>query len=74
LPHARAALERWLDGRRVDARGEILFWFIPTPGNAYRQHHRLDEDEAALWRSLPEWSREENAPAAPPPALPHNRN
>lgn len=58
LPRPEAELARWLDGRAVRARGDILFWFTRTPSGAARQHHRLNEDDAALWRSLPDWFRE----------------
>jgi hypothetical protein len=67
LPRPQVALERWLDGRRVAPRGEILFWFVLTPGGGYRQHHRLSDDDAQLWRSLPAWYRELHDPTAPPP-------
>lgn len=60
LPSPAPDLERWLDGRRVGARGELLFWFVPTAGNAFRQHHRLEEADVARWRALPEWFREKN--------------
>jgi hypothetical protein len=74
LPRDRLELERWLDGRRVGARGDVLFWFTPTPGGGYRQHRRLDAGDAVLWRSLPEWFRERTDPAAPPALPPQNRN
>jgi hypothetical protein len=73
-PHARAPLPRderalmaWLAGRRVGARGPALFWFAPTAAGGYRQHHRLADDDAALWRALPDWFRACHVPCARPP-------
>ncbi len=65
LPRPEGALAFWLSGRRVAARGDRLFWFIPTAGGAYRQHHILGEDDAALWRSLPAWFQACHDPFAP---------
>jgi hypothetical protein len=65
LPRPRGELERWLAGRLVGARGELLFWFTHTSAGAFRQHRRLDDDDSALWRSLPAWFREKNDPANP---------
>jgi hypothetical protein len=73
LPLPKRDLERWLAGRRVDARGEALFWFTCTAAGAYRQHHRLDDEDTALWRSLPDWFREQHVPTAPPPAAPRTK-
>jgi len=55
LPRPERELSAWLSGRRVGARDDVYFWFIPTAHGGYRQHHRLDERDAALWRSLPGW-------------------
>lgn len=57
LPRPEPELTAWLSGRRVAARAETLFWFIPTARGGYRQHHLLGRDDAALWRSLPDWFR-----------------
>jgi len=57
LPRPERELTAWLSGRRVGARDDILFWFIPTANGGYRQHRRLDTGDAALWRSLPDWFR-----------------
>lgn len=57
LPRPQAELERWLAGRKIGARGDVLFWFVPTPAGAYRQERRLDATDAALWRSIPHWFR-----------------
>ena len=73
LPLPAAQLARWLADRRVGARGDILFWFTPTANGGYRQHQRLNDDDADLWRSLPSWFRERNHPSAPP-ALPPRKN
>jgi len=55
----------WLAGRRVGARGEVLFWFTPTPAGAFRQSGRLSARECVYWRALPAWFRERHVPAAP---------
>jgi hypothetical protein len=57
LPRSEHELAAWLAGRRVGARGDMLFWFVETSGGGYRQDHRLSEDDAALWRALPDWFR-----------------
>lgn len=57
LPRPERELAAWLNGRCVGARGDLLFWFIPTAHDHFRQHHLLDERDAALWRSLPAWYR-----------------
>lgn len=67
LPRPECELLRWLDRRRVGARGEALFWFVLTPKGGYRQHLALGEEDAALWRSLPRWFQEHHDPSAPPP-------
>jgi hypothetical protein len=64
LPLAEGELARWPGGRRVGARGDTLFWFTPTSTGAYRQHRRLGDQDAALWRSLPGWFRQQNDPLA----------
>jgi hypothetical protein len=66
LPRPEHELEAWLAGRRVGERGGFLFWFTPTSTGAYRQHQRLDDSAAALWRSLPASYRERHDPAASP--------
>jgi hypothetical protein len=68
LPQPEEKLERWLAGRRVGERGSALFWFTSTPGGAYRQHRRLADQDAEIWRSLPGWFRERHQPGAPPPS------
>ena len=65
LPRPERELAFWLSGRRVAARGDRLFWFIPTAGGAYRQHHILGDDDDALWRSLPAWFQACHDPFAP---------
>lgn len=65
LPRPPCELQRWLAGRRVGARGAALFWFVPTLSGAFRQERRLTEEEAATWRALPCWFREEHDPSAP---------
>jgi hypothetical protein len=60
LPEAREVLEAWLAGRRVGERAPHLYWFVPTPGGSFRQHHRLSDAEAARWRALPRWFKELN--------------
>jgi hypothetical protein len=67
MPRPESELEAWLGGRRVGERGESLFWFELTGAGAYRQHRRLSEVDALLWRSLPRWFREKHDPSAPPP-------
>jgi hypothetical protein len=57
LPRPERELAAWLSGRLVGARGDVLFWFVPTGHGGYRQHHRLADDDVALWRSLPDWFR-----------------
>jgi hypothetical protein len=66
LPRDPSELERWLDDRLVGTRGDVLFWFTRTALGGYRQHHRLTHDDAGLWRSLPEWFRNEHDPANRP--------
>jgi len=61
----------WLDGRRVGARGPVLFWFTPTPAGAYRQAGRLTHEECVYWRALPQWFRKQHVSTAP---LPFKRN
>jgi hypothetical protein len=73
LPRPREELDRWLAGRLIGAHGDLLFWFTHTATGAYRQHRRLEEDDVALWRSLPQWFREKNDPANPA-VLAQNRN
>jgi hypothetical protein len=53
LPRPERELEAWLALRRVGERGRRLFWFVPTLHGGYRQERELDEDDSALWRSLP---------------------
>lgn len=65
--HPRPDLDAWLARRRVGTRGDVLFWFVPTPAGAYRQDQRLGDEDAARWRALPAWYREQNGPGAPPP-------
>jgi len=60
LPRGERELEAWLDGRRVGSRGPALFWLIPTANDRYRQHHRLSDADAGLWRLLPEWFRKKH--------------
>jgi len=55
LPRPERELSAWLSGRRIGARDDVYFWFVPTARGGYRQHHRLDDRDAALWRSLPGW-------------------
>jgi len=67
LPRPEHELGAWLGDRRVGAHGDVLFWFTPTPTGGYRQHHRLGDADAALWRSLPDWFRACHDPFAPRP-------
>jgi hypothetical protein len=67
LPRPEHELCAWLGGRRVGARGNVLFWFAPSATGGYRQHHRLDDADAALWRSLPDWFRACHDSFAPRP-------
>jgi hypothetical protein len=70
LPEPEAVLRRWLAARRVMAYGERLFWLMPTPGGAYRQHLELSPKEAQRFRALPEYFRAElEGPARVPGAL-----
>lgn len=71
LPRPQKDLERWLGGRRVAERGEIPFWFMPTPSGGFRQDQRLDNEDARLWRSLPNWFRKLHRPV-PAPAQPNH--
>jgi len=64
LPRPERELTTWLSGRRVGPRDDVFFWFIPTAHGSYRQHHRLDRGDVALWRSLPEWFRKCHDPFA----------
>lgn len=66
LPRPEREVIAWLDGRRVGARGDVLFWFTPTVRGGFRQHHRLDDDDVALWRALPRWFRACHDPSAAP--------
>ena len=67
LPRPEHEIAAWLGGRRVGAHGDVLFWFTPTPTGGYRQHHRLGDADAALWRSLPDWFRACHDSLAPRP-------
>lgn len=67
LPRPECELLRWLGGRRVGERGPALFWFVLTAHGAFRQHHRLAEADARLWRSLPAEFRKHHDPSAPLP-------
>ncbi len=58
LPEPASLLEAWLAGRRVGERGERLYWFVPTEFDAFRQANVLSETEAARWRSIPAWFRD----------------
>ncbi len=71
LPEPEQALRLWLDNRRVGVRGSRLFWFARTPGGFFRQHHRLDDQDANRWRALPAWFQERHGPSAP--SLPEGR-
>jgi hypothetical protein len=62
LPDDGRDIERWLDGRLIAERGGALFWFVPTPFGAFRQHARLTESDGAVWRALPKWFRDERSP------------
>jgi hypothetical protein len=60
LPEPRSVLADWIAGRRIGERGERAYWFVATESGAFRQHHALSEADAARWRSLPAWFREEH--------------
>ena len=69
LPEPEPVISSWLGDRRVGARDTQLYWFVPTPSGAFRQAGRLEEADAARFRSLPAWFREtRNAFAAPAPS------
>jgi hypothetical protein len=67
LPRSECELVRWLAGRRVAERGPALFWFVLTSHGGFRQHHRLDDADAALWRSLPPCFQKRHHPCTPLP-------
>jgi hypothetical protein len=67
LPCPERELVAWLSGRRIGACGGTLFWFIPTARAGYRRHRLLDDADAALWRSLPDWFRACHDSFAPRP-------
>jgi hypothetical protein len=58
LPEPAATLEEWLGDRRIGAHGTRLYWFVPTPNGAFRQHRELGEKDAERWHSLPDWWKE----------------
>ncbi len=66
LPEPRDVLDLWLAGRRVGERTTQFYWFVQTRAGSFRQHHRLTAVEAARWRSLPEWFRDQNDAFKPP--------
>jgi hypothetical protein len=69
LPEPAVALEEWLAGRRVGAIGTRLYWFVPTPHGSFRQHRELGTEDAARFRSLPDWWKERaDLRTAPKPA------
>jgi hypothetical protein len=68
LPCSERELLAWLGGRRVGARGDVLFWFTQTTTSAFRQQARLGRADAARWRALPAWFRDQQTPEAAPPA------
>ena len=59
LPEPKSVLLRWLGTRRVGERGVRLYWFVLTPSGGFRQASPLDDAEAARFRALPGWFREE---------------
>jgi hypothetical protein len=62
--HSHRKHERVALGRVLEV-GPALFWCTLTPGLAWRQDRRMDDEDAALWRSLPLEFRERHTPAAP---------
>ena len=66
LPEPAETLEEWLGGRRIGAHGARLYWFVPTPSGAFRQHRELSEEDAERWHSLPDWWKERADPAHAP--------
>jgi hypothetical protein len=66
LPRPEREVLAWLSGRCVGGRGADLYWFVPTVWGAYRQHHRLADEDAAFWRSLPAWFRACHDPSKAP--------
>jgi hypothetical protein len=67
LPRPERELVRWLAGRRIGARGSVLFWFELLPSGWYRQGRRLAAADAALWRVLPSsFTRHHDVFQAPP--------
>jgi hypothetical protein len=58
LPESESVLLDWIGTRRIGERDTHLYWFVPTPTGAFRQAPRLDETDAARWRSLPKWFQE----------------
>jgi hypothetical protein len=67
LPEPEWQARAWLGARRVITHGSRLYWLLPTPWGGFRQQHQLVEAEAARFRALPKWFREnfEGAPPAP---------
>jgi hypothetical protein len=58
LPEPREAIEAWLAGRWVMARGERLFWLEPTEAGFFRQAKALSPQESQRWLALPQWYRD----------------
>jgi hypothetical protein len=69
LPEPQRVLEAWLGGRRVGSRGERLYWFVETESGAFRQHHLLNDVDAARWYSLPKWFRVQFDAFSPPASI-----
>jgi hypothetical protein len=67
LPEPDSVLRAWLGARRVIAHGTRLFWLLATPHGGFRQHHELSAADAAHFKALPDWFREELVGTPPPP-------
>ncbi len=58
LPEPRDAIQAWLAGRWVLARGEHLFWLEPTQAGFFRQGRALAPVDSERWLTLPQWFRD----------------
>lgn len=59
LPEPERVLWAWIADRRVRVCDQRLYWLIATPYGSYRQARELKVDEAARYRALPAWFREQ---------------
>ncbi|HEX2736102.1 MAG TPA: hypothetical protein VHM70_31090 [Polyangiaceae bacterium] len=70
LPESEATLTAWLDGRRVLAHGERLYWLDPTAHGGFRQKSELSPRDKQRFESLPAWFREQFTGAIRVPTAP----